>query len=244
MQTTKAYALRQQSVIISLMRLDFRRQNLTLVALVIASFVSFVSIVSAAAPMEDQPGFDPKHSPKEQIEPRPYEFESIEMRELSRPSVEIRVAEFTPTRIIRKHSRTVLTGLWTGALIDKTNVTSLGFRLDLQNDNRNETGQSFGLTVLMAGLIGAHWDYHVTCCLGDYNEPYWGVGVTGLYDPSEMLAGLVNIDRYRLRARVGLEDVLSLKRRFRLESALEWGTLGFNFNLLVGWTFDQSEFLF
>lgn len=223
------------------MRMDLRKQILTLVVMV------FPLSFAQAAPSDNKPQSATKELKKPIEEPtghKKFELDSVEMREQPAPSVHISTPEFSATRVVRKHSRTLLTGLWTGTLKDRTPENSLGFRLDFQNDNSNETGQSFGLTILTNNFYGAHWDYHVTCCLGGYSEFFWGFGVSGLYSPAEALASLVNLDRYHARARAGFEDLLRLQRRLRAEMVVEWGTLGFNASLLFGWTWDQNEFVF
>lgn len=200
-----------------------------------------------AAPAEPAP--DPatqsirKQEPKDGPDRR-FDLDSVEFRELPPPETRLTVPDFSASRVIRKHSRTVSTGMWSGTLIDSENLTVYGLRLDFQNDNSNETGQSFGLTVLTNNLWGAHWDYQTNCCLGAYWEPYWSLGFGSLWAPSESLASFVNLDRYFLRARAGLEDVFGLRRRLRLEAAIQWGRLGLSGYITAGWTWGQDEFWF
>lgn len=223
------------------MRLDLRKQILTLVVTAVSGMSGF------AAPSDNKPDSAIQEMKKPIDQPvghRQFELDSVEIREQPAPRVHLNTPEFTANRVVRKHSRTVLTGLWTGSLASRAPENALGVRLDFQNDNSNETGQSYGLTILANNFYGAHWDYHVTCCLGGYSEFFWGLGIGSLYDPAEALASLVNLDRYRFRARAGFEDLLHLNRRLRGELIVEIGPLGFDASILFGWTWDKSEFIF
>lgn len=227
------------------MRLDLRKQILTLV--VMAGAIAFSSTFAFAAPSEPRPSAPAKslrEAPAEKSVLKSVEMESVEVRE--QPQVEniLSVPEFSATRVVRQHSRTASAGIWSGALKNREAESAFGFNLYIQNDNINETGQSYGLTVLTNGLLGAHWDYHVNCCLGAYYEPFWGFGLGSLWDPADSLVSFVNVDRYGLRLRGGFEDMFRLKRRLRLESAVQWSPLGISGFLTLGWTFDRNEFWF
>lgn len=223
------------------MRLDLRKKILTLVVTI------FASVIATAAPLDNKPQPATKDIKKAVDEPtrhRQFEMDSIEMREQKPPRGDVSTPDFTASRIVRKHSRSLYTGLWTGTLTTRDTETVMGVRLDFQNDNSNETGQSFGLTILANNFYGAHWDFHKNCCLGGYSEFFWGYGIGSLWSPAEALPTFVNIDRYHVRGRAGFEDLFRLKRRLRAEGLVEWGTLGFNFSVLVGWTWDEKEFIF
>ena len=116
--------------------------------------------------------------------------------------------------------------------------------LEAQNENRNETAQSYGLSILANGNYGLHWDFRRHCCLGDYSEPNWGIGVGSLWSTADAIATLANFERYHLRARVGFENLLDMDRRLRGEIILKVGPLGFSAQAGLGWTWDDSEFLF
>lgn len=224
------------------MRLDLRKQILTLV--VTSLYACFFSITAIAAPEEPPP--KKPHLQETPSAPSPhksYELESVELREQPAQST-LNRPEFLPTRVVRQHSRVFSAGIWSGTLKNRDAETASGLNLDVQNDNINETGQSYGVSVLSNGVLGLHGDYHINCCLGAHYEPFWGLGVGSLWDPSESLVSFVNIDRYQIRFRGGFEDMFNLKRRLRLETVVQWGTLGFSGFLTLGWTWDQHEFWF
>ncbi len=223
------------------MRLDLRKKILTLVVTVLSTPMVH------AAPVDSKPEPATKEIKKPIDEPtghRQFELESLEVREQPPVRVHITASEFTATRVVRQHSRSVLAGLWTGNLSGRDPESAMGVRLDFQNDNSNETGQSFGLTLLANNFYGAHWDYHYNCCLGAHSEFFWGFGIGSLWAPPEAFASYVNIERYHARARAGFEDLFRLKRRLRGELVIEWGLVGFNASILFGWTWDKREFIF
>lgn len=135
-------------------------------------------------------------------------------------------------------------GLISGAIEDTKPRTMPWLTLTFQNDNQNETGQSYGLSVADRDFWGLHWDSHQFCCMGKYAEPYWGLGVGAFYDTREELAALVNIESYHLRARAGFEDLFGLSRRLRTEILVRAGMLGGSVQIGIGWTFGADEFIF
>lgn len=148
------------------------------------------------------------------------------------------------TRVVRTQSRALLYGIAAGALEDTTPQTLSLLTLTFQNDNQNETAQSYGLSVSDKSSWGLHWDTQSYCCLGEMAEPYWGFGIGGFYKSSEQLAGLVNVDRYHLRGRIGFEDLFSLGRRLRTELLLRAGMQGASLEIRIGWTWAADEFIF
>lgn len=150
----------------------------------------------------------------------------------------------TATRVVRTQSRVAGLGLVSGAVDDTRARTMPWLTLTFQNDNQNETGQSYGLGVADRDFWGLHWDAHRFCCLGDYAEPYWGLGLGAFYDTREQLAALVNVESYHLRGRVGFEDLFGLRRRLRAELVVRAGLLGASAQIGLGWTFAADEFPF
>lgn len=189
-----------------------------------------------------------KANPKSEAETpaKPYEMESLSMEPLKGEAPQGIQGKMVPSRQLRKHSRSVIGSYWSGALLDKnkTDEGVFGATLLIQNENRNESAQSYGLSVLSNRAFGLHWDYQVHCCLGDYYEPNWGVGVGSLWSTEDSLASLANIERYQIRFRGGFEDLLRFDRRLRAEIVLKASPLGFSFQIGMGWTWDEKEFLF
>lgn len=176
--------------------------------------------------------------------PKPYEMESLS---LPTPQGQIPTNLSTPlrpTRTIRGHSRSILGGVWSGALLDTSTETAAGMTIVFQNENRNETAQSYGLSILANKAYGLHWDFQRHCCLGDYFEPNWGVGVGSLWSTDDAMASLANIERYHLRGRVGFEDLFNLDRRLRGEVVFKVSPLGFSMHAGLGWTWSDQEFWF
>ncbi|PWU21586.1 MAG: hypothetical protein C5B49_02360 [Bdellovibrio sp.] len=257
MQDIQNLILRMESSdIISSMRLSLRTQILTLVLMGSFAVLSQPWKV-IAAPNEPSPPPPLKSRTVQENEPgspRPYELDSVELRDDRQvphqvgsfgPSAnEIHTHDLLPTRVVRSHSRSVLAGFWSGSIQDSPSSTAVGMSLDFQNTNSDETAQDYGLTVLATSYIGLHWDFQWNCCLGAHWEPYWGVGVGSLWSPSEGLGSFINLNRYQVRGRIGLEDLFHLGRRWKLESVLQWSPLGFSVSLVSGWTWDQREFWF
>lgn len=155
-----------------------------------------------------------------------------------------RSSGISATRLVRTQSRVVGLGVISGA-IDSTQARTIPWvSLTFQNDNQNETGQSFGLSVADRDVWGLHWDTHQFCCLGENSEPYWGLGLGGFYDSREQLAAFVNIESYHVRARIGVEDLFSLGRQLRTEFILRAGLLGVSGQIGVGWTWAADDFYF
>ncbi len=177
-------------------------------------------------------------------EPRPYELESLSLPPMDGAAPEGLRGRLVASRVVRKHSRSLLGGVWSGALLESRTETAFGATLLFQNENRNESAQSYGLSVLSNRAYGVHWDFQKHCCLGDYYEPNWGFGIGSLWSTGDSLASLANIERYHLRTRVGVEDLFRLDRRLRGELILKVSPLGFSFQAGIGWTWDQNEFLF
>lgn len=148
------------------------------------------------------------------------------------------------TRVVRTQSRVISLGLISGAIEDTRPRTIPWATLTFQNDNQNETGQSYGLSVADRDVWGLHWDAHRFCCLGDYSEPYWGLGIGAFYETRDQMAALVNIESYHLRARVGFENLFGLNRRLRTEVIVRAGLLGASAQIGLGWTFAADEFPF
>lgn len=175
---------------------------------------------------------------------KPYELESLSMEPLKEEAPGDVRGKMVASRTVRKHSRSALASFWNGALLDKTSQSAFGATLLFQNENRNESAQSYGLSILSNRAFGLHWDFQKHCCLGDYSEPNWGFGIGSLWSTEDSLASLANFERYHLRARIGFEDLFKLDRRLRTEFILKVSPLGFSFQIGAGWTWDESEFLF
>lgn len=150
-----------------------------------------------------------------------------------------------PTRIVRERSLNLSLGLASGPLREKepteqTQIYGLGATFAQPQETANE------LTVVITenGLLGGQGQYKKYCCLGEFNEPYWTVGASGLYNPSELLAGFVKIGSYQVLAGGGLEDLFRLKRRVRLEGLVGLGTRGMSLYLRIGYAFDESVLSF
>lgn len=154
------------------------------------------------------------------------------------------VESLRPSRVVRSHSRSLLLGTVVGAVDAKDSTALPWVSLVVQNDNSNETAQSYGLSISNQAVWGLHWDSHQYCCLGQKAEPFWGIGLGAFYLPQEMLASFINIDRYHLRLRGGFEDLFNLGRRFRTELVLRVGTMGVSGQVSLGWTWSEDEFFF
>lgn len=230
------------------MRLRFSLQILTLVVHLFS--ISAQASPGAAGPkplLSQKKSGQDRTSPtktSEQNEPRPYELESLSMEPLKGPLPSEFQVKTTATREVRKHSRSVTTGFWSGPVLDEDVKSSVGVSIALQNENRNETAQSYGFSLLIEQLYGLHWDYKIHCCLGDYYEPTFGFGVGSLWNTRDSLAALADIEKYHLRGHVGFEDLFNLNRRLRSEFWVMGSPRGLGFSLLVGWTWDQTEFIF
>lgn len=177
-------------------------------------------------------------------EPKPYEMESLSMEPLKGDIPQGIRGKMVPSRQVRKHSRSLMAGYWSGALVEKESESSLGATLIVQNENRNESAQSYGLSILTNRSFGLHWDYQIHCCMGDYYEPNWGLGIGSLWSTEDSLANIANIERYQLRLRGGFEDLFNFNRRLRGEVILKVSPLGFSVQAGLGWTWDQNDFLF
>lgn len=208
---------------ISSMRLDQTSRNLTLVAvgLQVLLLVIFTSPLGFAAPVA--PGAPP-------ILPKtgaPVDIKAEVEDELWRAS-----------RVLREKSWVVLGGYVSGLLREPRTDSMLTAHLAFQRDRWDESSEAVALMIGSQQIWGAHWDISHYCCMGGFNELYWGYGIGSFWKTEDQLASFADTDSYHLRARVGLENLLKQKRRLRSEFVLRASPLGLSGEALIGWTFD------
>lgn len=234
------------------MRLAYDHQNLTLVLAALLAGLALSADKSYGAPTTPVP--KSALTQQQTVTPTPAGHRQIDQKESLDPGLAsdlsvrnfapVRGPEIFPTRVIRSQSRVLGLGVISGSIEESSPRTMTWASLTFQNDNQNETGQSYGLGLAAKDTWGLHWDMHQYCCLGEKAEPYWGLGIGSFYQTSDRLAAIVNFERYHLRARVGFEDLFSLKRRLRAEFILRVSPLGASGQIGVAWTWSADEFLF
>lgn len=152
--------------------------------------------------------------------------------------------ETTPTevllasRVYRESAWSVGLGLWSGTLQkDFQNQATQVLSLSRLFYAPNETSFELEARVIGNGLIGAQGQYRSYCCLGEKQEPFWTVGLTGTYKPSELMVGFIKTDSYQLLAGGGLENFLWKQRTLRIESYLSWGLVGLSYLVRLNYLF-------
>lgn len=227
------------------MRLNSIVQILTLVLCVAGILLGVTAIAAPLMPVPES-SLRPEVKRKAETDsPRGFELDSVAPSqipgEIPPPLSEARMEA---TRVVRTQSRSLLLGFVSGAIEETEPQTLSLLTLNFQNDNQNETAQSYGLTITNSSAWGLHWDTHSYCCMGEKAEPFWGVGIGSFYDSHEQLASLVNIERYHLRARLGFEDLFGLGRRLRGEFLVRAAPVGVSGQISIGWTWSAAEFIF
>lgn len=187
------------------------------------------------SPSEMTPAHPPKEAPRKSLEAEGVSITPVPLRGDENQN------RIMATRTVRDRTIDLSAGLVSGPLrekepVEQTQIYGLGVTSLLPM----EAAQEYTLDLTENGLFGFHAQYKKYCCLGEWNEPYWTAGVSGLYDPAELLAGFIKIRNYQLQAGVGLEDLFQWKRRWRAELLVGAGTPGASVFLRLGYAFDES----
>jgi hypothetical protein len=145
------------------------------------------------------------------------------------------------TRFVREKTWNVAAGLWSGVLQEKeAAISTQVLSLTQTSMNEDESSYEYGVDVTAKGHFGWHGQYKEYCCMGQWFEPYWTVGIGGLYKPSELLAGLIKPSSYQVQAGGGLEDLFRAERRIRVELLIAQGLPGTSFLVRFGYAFDED----
>lgn len=145
------------------------------------------------------------------------------------------------TRVVHDQTWNLSLGLVSGPLrekkpIEDTQIYGIGTTLQLPN----ESAQEYTVDITQHGMVGFHGQFKKYCCLGRYSEPYWTAGAAGLYDPADLLPGIVKLRSYQAQGGVGFEDLFQWQRRLRSELMIGVGDPGVSIYLRIGYAFDES----
>lgn len=115
---------------------------------------------------------------------------------------------------------------------DTENVTLV--QLQRTQYNFEDTAQEFGISFLSNGIFGANWGFKWLPNLDIYGDPWYKVGVWGLFDPRAQLGNFIDYERYYAFGSVGFENILKMRRQFRVEVGAGAGAPGvFVFGQLI-----------
>lgn len=94
----------------------------------------------------------------------------------------------------------------------------------------NESAWEPQILFLFNQQISASFGYKKVIAIGEYNEPYWKLGVLAHYLSSESFGSVVSFKRYGLKLAAGFEDFLKLNRRFQVEASIGYTLIGLSFS--------------
>lgn len=86
--------------------------------------------------------------------------------------------------------------------------------------NLDESAQEFGVSVLSNGFLGADWGFKKFYGFTSpfrRQEPFYKIGVAGIYDPEDQLGNFIDYKKYFIQASFGFESLFSSRKRLRLE---------------------------
>ena len=177
---------------------------------------------------------------KVELTPRPFEKESLQVTPQPTPEP-LSMDRILATRIVRDKTWNLSYGLWSGTLMqDEGFIDTQVFGITRTLTDPREFSNEYGVDLTTQGYFGGHWEYKKYCCLGGGYEPFWSLGVGGIYKPWDLLAGFIKIGSYQAQAGVGLEDLFLLQRRLRLELNFAVSSIGTSFLIRLGYAFDDS----
>jgi len=143
-----------------------------------------------------------------------------------------------PTRQLTQDVSALGLGLLSGNL-NKTDTidTTVLFNYHREFYDTATLAHEYVIGLTGTSLIQAEMGLKRLLYLQHYNEPYFGVFVGALYQPSENFATLINWQRYRLTGEVGLEDFCSFHRRIRADATFTWSGMGFSYGFMFSHAF-------
>jgi hypothetical protein len=106
--------------------------------------------------------------------------------------------------------------------------------------NNDWSAQEFGLDFFSNGMMGWNLNYKYTMLEQAWAEPYYKLGLQAIYHSGQGLGNFVNYQRYFLRAGLGFDDLLGLRRRVRTEAFFSIGPLGSNFGAALTWAIPDE----
>lgn len=215
------------------MRLRCRPHFLTLVL-----SLCLASHSARTAPTTDIPPDGWGQAPRGTEPSQPLEKDSLGITPLPPPDRDAPL--IAASRVVRERTVNVMAGLWSGKFDDGDSNQTQVLGVGITDQNSDESAWDYGLDLSAGGLFGAYGRYKSYCCMGRWSEPYWTVGLEGIYKPWDLLAGFIKIDSYQVQAGLGLEDLFGAERRWRTELLAGAGTRGALFQLRVGYAFDED----
>ncbi len=118
--------------------------------------------------------------------------------------------------LIMSYKRTILT-------LDEAEL-SVGFGLSPQNISQMQIGQK--------------WNWRTwTTDQGEEYPLYFNFNILNYIDSSQMLAGLININHFKLQFAFGVEQLEFFHEKFSAEFGTAYGINGFSFSASMGWKF-------
>lgn len=121
---------------------------------------------------------------------------------------------------------------------DSKELSSLHFsRSQYNSDN---SAQEFGVDILSNSYLGWNINYKKIMTPFRYAEPAYKIGIQAIYRPEDELANLVNYERYYLRFGLVFDDLLSFRRRSRVEAFSSVGAMDFAVGVKLTWAFPDK----
>lgn len=157
---------------------------------------------------------------------------------MAAPSTEIRpdpvpvfdnreTARLIPSMRVSDGSTNLGIGMITGVVNkDKETENLTVIQLQRTQYNFETTAQEFGISFLSNGIFGVNWGYKWIPDWGIYGEPWYKLGVWGLFDPRAQLGNFIDYERYYAFGSVGFENLLKMRRQFRVEVGAGAGAPG------------------
>lgn len=121
-------------------------------------------------------------------------------------------------------------GIANGILSEKKKIEEVTvFHLQRTHFNLDESAQEFGISIYSNEFLGADWGFKKFCCFNTFAspwEPYFKLGVAGVYDPEDELGNFIDYKKYFVQGSVGFESFFFSRKRLRLEAGGRFGYSG------------------
>lgn len=101
-----------------------------------------------------------------------------------------------------------------------------------------EFGLGFSPQNIAMMQMGQRWNWKTwTSSTGDDYLFYFNFNVLNYIDSSQMLAGLINVNHFKLQLAFGLDDIEIFKEKLHAEVGAAYGVNGFSASANLGWKF-------
>ncbi|MEZ0391750.1 MAG: hypothetical protein ACAH59_06015 [Pseudobdellovibrionaceae bacterium] len=183
-------------------------------------FLTLVVVPARAAPDTSvRPAPVPLKEKTEEIPAKKFEMDSLQTTEPLPVSPEARTQ-----RKVSDGSTNFGLGTANGKLDeDKEDLSLPVFAIQRTQYNLDESAQEFGLSLLpkvSESLIGVDWGFKKFCCFTNFAasyDPFYKIGVAGLYDPEDQLGNLIDYKKYFAQVSVGFESFFESRKLWHFE---------------------------